>query len=225
MRARKKGFTLIEMIVVIAIIGVLAAILVPAMMGYIKRAKQTSTVGSAKTIHSAVTTVIAVEDDAQRSFYNKDGNHAIYECTPEGDYVRTLNGSGNSKFTSRTSDPDNYIFVVVARADGYYHSDRDLNRVYNTWNNADNSNYTTFAEKLCDQIDVEYGVENKKKMFPFPMAYRDRTDGGSKPLVRWLVGYRRDEPEKIEIWAGDGTFAKNGICCRVYPNPSSNYTD
>ena len=44
----KKGFTLVELVVVIAIIGTLAAILVPTMMSYIKNAKLKSANSNAK---------------------------------------------------------------------------------------------------------------------------------------------------------------------------------
>ena len=49
----KKGFTLVELIVVIAIIGVLAAILVPTMLGYVQNSRVTAVDQVAKTIKDA----------------------------------------------------------------------------------------------------------------------------------------------------------------------------
>lgn len=53
-KMNKKGFTLVEIIVVIAIIGVLAAILIPTLVGYTTKAQVTSANSTAASIRKNV---------------------------------------------------------------------------------------------------------------------------------------------------------------------------
>ena len=53
-KSNKKGFTLVELVVGIAIIGILAAILVPTMMNYVKKAKLKSANSNAKLVFTTI---------------------------------------------------------------------------------------------------------------------------------------------------------------------------
>jgi type IV pilus assembly protein PilA len=54
----KKGFTLVELIVVLVILAILAAILVPTLIGYIDKARLEKDYSSAQTVRVAVQAVV-----------------------------------------------------------------------------------------------------------------------------------------------------------------------
>lgn len=66
-RNNRKGFTLIELVVVIAIIGVLAAILVPILMNHVKKSRLATANANAKTAYNAVNTYLADTNATENS--------------------------------------------------------------------------------------------------------------------------------------------------------------
>lgn len=57
LKENKKGFTLVELIVVLVIIAILVAMLIPALTGYINRAKNKSIVAETRSVVMAAQTL------------------------------------------------------------------------------------------------------------------------------------------------------------------------
>lgn len=111
---KRHGFTLIELVVVIAIIGVLAAILVPAMLGYVRRSKITTANNAARSIYNALN-VAMVEMEAYdlppQQLANRDIDTTGADIIAQKDYALP---------SSSTNDYNTLLKILYCKVCGYF---------------------------------------------------------------------------------------------------------
>nr|MCR5718409.1 type II secretion system GspH family protein [Oscillospiraceae bacterium] len=117
-----KGFTLVELIVVIAIIGVLAAILVPSMLGYVKKSKISSANTEAKNCYDAVNTTLVELDSEGHTVADNTAGQNLVGWTDNGVNVseRIQNYFDVSKLASAVAWIQGQSCAGVVVADGNY---------------------------------------------------------------------------------------------------------
>ena len=81
LKKKKKGFTLVELMAVIAIIAILAAVLVPTVNGYITRAKKTAIINQVRTAVNAIEGKIISTDKGV--VFTLDSNTGKVTAKPE----------------------------------------------------------------------------------------------------------------------------------------------
>ncbi|MCM1022598.1 MAG: prepilin-type N-terminal cleavage/methylation domain-containing protein [Prevotella sp.] len=113
MRAKFKGFTLIELIVVIAIIAILAVVLVPSLMGYIKHARATRLNTNARSVYSAAQLAIVDVNIAQGTVLA----NCLYRGSDDG---LAYPDGGGDEFTLINYLGDNYSgnFAFMTNSEG-----------------------------------------------------------------------------------------------------------
>lgn len=92
MKNRKKGFTIVELVIVIAVIAILAAVLIPNLARLVDRANENSAMQAARN-----------EYEAYLTEYAKDLEGSVHFVIIKGDYAfEVTNGQFNEKAKAKT---------------------------------------------------------------------------------------------------------------------------
>lgn len=97
MKKNNKGFSLVELIIVIAIMAILAGALAPALIKYIAKSRRSTDVSNAQTIATAVTNALSVE-----GAYDDVDPATSYTVKTTGN-VKQLNEKDNTSFAKEVS--------------------------------------------------------------------------------------------------------------------------
>lgn len=100
----KKGFTLVELIVVLVILAILAAMLVPALTGYIRRARQEKDYQFAATVLTAAQSAATYQYSLPKSQRDSTITQTAQVGGQSSETVATLVGNGSFECSFAVSE-------------------------------------------------------------------------------------------------------------------------
>lgn len=98
-KLNKKGFTIVELVIVIAVIAILAGVLIPTFATVVEKANQSKAMQEAKNAYELYLSDYVVEG-AENSFYIK-----------ANDYYFEVDGNGQFQSTALKSIPANAKYI------------------------------------------------------------------------------------------------------------------
>lgn len=133
----KKGFTLVELIVVLVILAILAALLIPALTGYIDKANKEKVISETRMVAMAVQTECSEAYGSLKSTTEFSGTWKSDTKENGKDHIDSI------KALAEVLEPNTTSFEATVYKDGSIKSVTYDDGTYNCTYNADTKTYTT----------------------------------------------------------------------------------
>ena len=101
-KTNKKGFTIVELVIVIAVIAILAAVLIPTFSGVVEKAKQSAAIQAARNAYTEIL--------AEESVQGQPSKIASYTLSND---IKNDTGITSATYTAGGDNTDETVAFVV----------------------------------------------------------------------------------------------------------------
>lgn len=151
----KKGFTLVELIVVLVILAILAALLIPALTGYIDKANKEKVVSETRMV------AMAVQTEASEAYGQLKSGETLstWNGTTGKEHIESIKKlaevlDGSKTFFAATVNPDGSLDTVIY-TDGTYTCTYDADeKTYDTVKATENNKTPTANAVTFNESDT-----------------------------------------------------------------------
>lgn len=175
---KKSGFTLIELMIVVAIIGILAAIAVPAFIGYVRRSKTSEAGAQLKNLFTAAAGYYNDERWSMRGVETMAGVVAASACTVAA--AESSNMAGQEKtVVDWTMEAESFRDIGFAIADPIYYQYAIVGSM-DQCGHAANTNLYSFQARgdlngdgNTSLFEISAGSSSQNELMRSPGIYRE----------------------------------------------------